>query len=210
MRRFITLILCSCVITFMQAQQGAFKNGISYKFMVTDYQTLDTNHQNAYDPDRLFHPDDVNYAGEIGYNRYINKHLNLAIPIKIGSIDSYHQEFDSLDVNCQPCQRRHKREFFFGLDVVAQYKFNNGLILAEDYFLAPYLIAGIGTKFMTRRGQFDVQVPLGIGLNIKLDKQLYLQAQFAYRKSLVIQKDNFGITGGIVWLLNGSKKNEDQ
>jgi len=65
---------------------------------------------------------------------------------------------------------------------------------------------GIGGKYLSiREGNFDFQIPVGIGINIKLTELLYLQAQFEYRKSLVIQKDNFGISGGISWLLDFKK-----
>jgi hypothetical protein len=73
--------------------------------------------------------------------------------------------------------------------------------------IAPYILLGIGGKYLSiREGNFDFQIPMGIGINIKLTDLLYLQAQFEYRKSLIIQKDNFGISGGINWLLDFKKK----
>ncbi len=179
-------------------------NALTYKFVLSDYNTLDPYFQNNNNPDRILHPDDVNYAGEIAYFRSINSSLNLGLPLRIGSIDAHHRSFD--DSLCQPCVNRINQEFFLGADIIAQYKFNNNYILKETFFIAPYFLAGIGFKYLSvHTGNFDVQIPLGLGLNIKLTELLYLQAQFEYRKSLLIQKDNFVISAGLNWLLEFKK-----
>lgn len=200
----ICMMICCLLLTHSaQTQVSLHPNGLTYKFLVTDYNTLDSIFQNANDPDRIFHPDDVNYAGEIGYFRHINKSLSLGAPLRLGSVDSHHSVFDSLDVNCQPCQVRKRNDFFFGGDLIAVYKFNNDYMLKEDFILAPYIFLGVGALYFSQRtGHFDFQIPMGLGLNLKLTKLLYLQAQFEYRKSLVIQKDNMAISFGIVWLVN--------
>jgi hypothetical protein len=181
-------------------QTKAHPNGLTYKFVLTDYNTLDSYFQNNNQPDRILHPDDLNYAGEIGYFRSFNSSLNLGIPLRIGSIDAHHAVYD--DSLCQPCTTRIKQEFFFGADIVAQYKFNNNYILKEDFVVAPYLIAGVGFKYLTERsGNIDVQIPLGLGVNIKLSELFYLQAQFEYRKSLIVQKDNLAISAGLNWMI---------
>jgi hypothetical protein len=190
----------------MVAQTSEYKNSISYKFVLTDYNTLDADFQ-ASNPGRILHADELNYAGEIGFFRNINKSLNLGLPLRIGSMDSHHLVFEAGDSLCQPCSRRKRNELFFGGDIVAVYKFNNDYILKEDYLIAPYVLLGVGGLYLSQRtGNFDFQIPMGLGVNIKLTKLLYLQAQFEYRKSLIIQKDNFAISGGISWLLDFKKE----
>jgi hypothetical protein len=192
----------------MMAQTSVNKNALSYKFVLTDYNTLDADFQGS-NPGRVFHADDINYAGEIGFFRNINKSLNLGLPLRIGSVDSHHLVFEEGDSLCQPCTRRKRNELFFGGDIIAVYKFNNDYILKEDYLIAPYVLLGVGGIYLSQRtGQFDFQIPMGLGVNIKLTELLYLQAQFEYRKSLIIQKDNFAISGGISWLLAFKKKPE--
>lgn len=198
---------CCCIFSIqMLAQTSANKNGLTYKFVITDYNTFDTSFQAAH-PGRILHPEDVNYAGEVGFFRSINKSLSIGLPLRIGSIDAHHTVFDATDTLCQPCIQRKRNELFFGGDIVAVYKFNNDYILKEDFVIAPYILLGVGGLYLTQRtGGFDFQIPMGAGVNIKLAKLLYLQAQFEYRKSLVIQKDNFVISGGIFWLLDFQKK----
>ncbi|BDS10464.1 hypothetical protein [Aureispira anguillae] len=202
-----------CFLWFVQveAQTSTYKNSLTYKFLITDYNTLNPIFQQANDPDRILHPEDINYAGEIGYFRAINPSLNLGLPLRIGSIDAYHTVFDSNDSSCQPCEQRQRNELFFSADILALYKFNNNYLLKEDFFLAPYILLGVGGVYLSQQeGHFDVQVPMGIGLNIKLSKLLYLQAQFEYRKSLIIHKDNFAISGGISWLLDFKKTKNNE
>ena len=192
-----------------EAQTSENKNGLTYKFVITDYNTLDPVFQNANDPDRIIHPEDINYAGEIGFFRNINKSFSLGIPFRLGSIDAHHSVFDSNDTLCQPCEQRKRNELFVSADIVAVYKFNNDYLLKENFMIAPYIFFGAGGLYLSQReGNFDFQLPMGLGLNVKLTELMYLQAQIEYRKSLIIQKDNFGISGGIFWLLNFKKEAE--
>lgn len=208
--RIICFLWCWVLWGNIQAQTVGQPNALTYKFAITDYNTLDPIFQQANDPDRILHPEDVNYAGEIGFFRAINKSLNLGMPLRLGSMDAHHTIFDVADTSCQPCVQRKTNELFFGGDLLAVYKFNNDYLLKEDFWIAPYVLVGVGALYLSQReGHVDVQIPLGVGLNIKLTKLLYLQAQFEYRKSLIIQKDNFAISGGISWLLDVKKlKNE--
>ena len=122
-------------VFYLQVVAQTFKNrnGITYKFVITDYNTLDPVFQNANDPDRIIHPDEINYAGEIGFFRYINKSLSLGAPVRVGSIDSHHSIYDDNDPLCQPCEQRKRNELFFGIDIVAIYKFNNDYLLKENF-----------------------------------------------------------------------------
>lgn len=208
MRVLYCLLFC-CWLSGLYGQTSMNKNGLTYKFVMTDYNTLDAIFQQGNDPDRILHPQDINYAGEIGFFRHINSSLNLGLPVRIGSIDAHHTVYDATDISCQPCQQRIEDEFFVGADIVANYKFNNGYLLKEDFIVAPYIFVGVGGVYMSQRdGNFDFQIPMGVGLNIKLTTLLYLQAQMEYRKSIIIQKDNFAISGGIAWLLNFKTKNK--
>lgn len=196
-------LICLTTLSSLQAQSSENPYAITYKFGLSDYNTLDPIFQAANDPDRILHPDDMNYFGEIGVHRYINSSLNIGIPLRIGSMDSHHIRFDEQDTLCQPCEDRIRSEFFFGGDLLAYYKFNNGYLLKEDFFVAPYIFAGVGALYMSKRaGGVDIQIPMGVGINFKLDNLLYIQAQMEYRKSLLIQKDNLVLSLGILWTIN--------
>ncbi len=182
------------------AQTSQYKNAITYKFVLNDYNTLDKNHQKEYSNSAFKH---VNFAGEVGYFRYLNKNFNVGLPVRVGSMDAYHKINDTLQARLYPS------EFYAGGDLMGVFKFNNDQILKENATVAPYLTAGLGFVYMSKRdGKFDMQIPVGAGVNIKLNPQLYLQAQAEYRQSLVINKSNLNFTGGLVWLFG--KSDEDK
>lgn len=209
MKYIVCLILSLSFIKVTLAQVSTHKNAMTYKFVIIDYNTLDPTYRAA-NPKRVFHPDDVNYALELGYFRHLNTSLNIGAPVRIGTIDAYHNLVDANDTTCAPCQRKfYPKEFFVGLDVVAVYKFNNGYILKEDFWIAPYITLGVGAKYMSKRkGNFDFQIPIGLGVNIKLTEGFYLQAQMEYRKSVVINKNNFAISAGLLWAIGSKRKAE--
>lgn len=198
MRIAIWLLCCFELFLLQSAytQSSVRRNAIQYKLLVHDYNTLDSRYQNALSERRFMHPSDVKYGGEISYFRYINKSFNLGLPLRLGGLDSYIN--DSMRV---------RNQFFVGADLVGVYKFNNDYILPENSRLAPYLSTGIGGIYRTlgsdssRGAFFDMQIPLVLGLNIKLTSELFLQVQTEYRVSVLERQDNLAFSTGFVWLI---------
>jgi len=198
--------------SFLFGQTKENKNAISYQFLITDYNTIDTQYRKE-NPKRFFHPDDVNYALEIGYARYINSSVTVSAPLRFGTIDAYHLLIDSTDGNCigTPCNKRYFRKELFGsIGLLAKYKFNNGYILKEDYFLQPYIQSGVHFNYMQNRaGNFDVQLPLTLGLQFRLNAHFSLQVQADYNFSFLAKKDNMIVGLGFVWLPKTRKNKLD-
>lgn len=185
----------------LAAQNDSTKNALTYKFVSTDYNSLDPDYQAAQNPNRYFHPDDVNYAVELGYFRYLNASFNLGLPFRIGSVDMYQTLNAEGDSTCQPCARRfYQTEFYTGVDVVGVYKFANGYILPLRSFFAPYLVFGVGAAYFDKHSKhIDVQIPMGLGANVRIHPKLHFQAQMEYRASLVLNKQNVHISAGLLW-----------
>jgi hypothetical protein len=200
--------LCFTAI-FVNAQNSGNRNAISYKMLVTDYNTIDTQYRNE-NPKRYIHPDDVNFGAELGYQRYLFPSFNAGASLRLGSIDSYHLLIDSTDGGCTaaPCNRRyHRNELFAAFGIHGDYKFNNGYILKEDFLIAPYLRFGLNALYLSRRkGNFDLQIPMALGVNIRLNPLFSLQTQFDYNQSLIVNKNNFVISAGFVWTLGKSNE----
>ncbi len=187
MRYLILIFILSAVVLEISAQSKSNRNALTYKMLVTDYTTLDPQYR-IERPERFIHPDDVNFGAEIGYSRYINSSFNLGFTYRLGSIDAYHNLIDSNDVNCisGPCNKRYFRnEFFTGIAMLGTYKFNNGYLLKEDFIASPYIQTGFASYYMFNRdGNFDIQIPLALGVNIRLNKLFSMQAQFDYNQSI--------------------------
>ncbi|MEM6724842.1 MAG: thrombospondin type 3 repeat-containing protein, partial [Bacteroidota bacterium] len=188
MKQSLIAFLILCCLTFVgiqtaSAQISTAKNGITYKFIGTDYATPVLSN--------FLETSQINLGGEIGYNRYLNKSFNVNFPLRLGVIDyPLNDEGTAFQEN----------ELFASLDAVIQYKLNNGYILPEGAVIAPYLLAGIGGVYLDPSpDNFDVQVPLGAGINIKLAKGIYAQVQGEYRLALIEDFNNITYSGGLLF-----------
>lgn len=204
MKILFTATLLFLTIFTAFAQSSSNTNAINVKMLITDYNTLDAQYR-IEQPTRIIHPDDINYGMEVGYHRYLNSSFNAGAALRLGSIDAYHLRIDSSDANCTsvPCNRRYFRNELFGtFSLIADYKFNNGYLLKEDFFLAPYFRTGFSALYLyNREGNFDMQIPAALGLNIRLNPLFSLQTQFDYNHSFIIKKHNLLISAGFVWTL---------
>jgi hypothetical protein len=64
--------------------------------------------------------------------------------------------------------------------------------------------------YLTRReGNFDLQLPMALGVNIRLNPLFSLQTQFDYNQSFVVNKQNFVISAGFVWTLGKMVENKE-
>ncbi len=194
--------------SWAQTDSSLTKHGLTYKLLLIDYNSLDPIYQRS-NPERFFHPEDINYAAALGYHYRLKPSLQLGAVLRVGSMDAHHEIFDEQDSLCQPCDERRRDELFVGLDALGQYHFANGYLLPEQHWIAPYVMLGVGAVYMNqRRGYWDVQVPMGLGVNIHFSPQLAFQIQTEYRLSLAIQKHSLALSAGIFWQLGRSKPTE--
>jgi hypothetical protein len=190
--------------TFVVAQNSEFKHAFNYKIIITDYCSLDKQYRDerAARP-RFMYADDINYAAEIGYLRFINKNFNLKTAMRLGTVDAYHIGIVEGDSTCQPCNRRlYPQEFFGSLEINGIYKFNNGYIFPENFIVQPYLLLGLSAVYFEKRNEhFDLQIPMGLGMNLRIAPQMSLQSQMEYRQAFFSKKNNLAVTFGILWLI---------
>lgn len=214
----IYIFFLSLSISYLNAQNTDHKNAVGYKLFVSDYLSLDKQYrQEVFARDssyRFFHPDDVNFGAELSYNRYLNSSLNISVPFRVGSVDAYHLRIDSTDGNCigEPCNKRYfSNELFMSTNLAATYKFNNGYILKEDFFLAPFIQTGFNAVYFSKREKhFDIQIPAAVGLNVRLNHDLSLQTQMDFNYSLISQKHNFIVSAGIIWSIGKKITNKEE
>lgn len=191
MKRIFLLLICiavGAVKNNLTAQVSFAKDGVSYKLLGLDHQTLFSK-----DKPNKNYLDRLDYGAEIGYSRYLNKFLNLAVPVSIGRMK--YPKADSSFVN---------GNFFAGGDLMGVFKFNNDAILKENAVLAPYLFAGVGGRYIGSAyvdKKYDVQIPLGLGLNIRFLPQSYIQLQSSFRPSLVQKKSSIEHSAGFLFLI---------
>jgi len=173
---FIMLFALSSGSLISQAATG--KNGISFKGLLMDYQS-----QNGGNFDAI---KDYQAGFEIGYHRFLANKLYLNVPIKVGNINR--EKINVLDgVNRK----------IVGGDLKLNYNLKN-----IDAKINPYILAGVG-GVQEIGGNFNVQVPGGLGVNFMVSPQMFINVQSEFRYSLADDRNNFHHGVGFVYFLGG-------
>jgi len=131
---------------------------------------------------------DISNGLEIAYVRNLGRMLNFALPAKVGLAN---------------IESNQNKSTVFSLDAVAQLQFYK-----EGRKFIPYLFGGGGVVFEKDEGS-NVQIPFGIGFNIRVNEGGYLTLQGEYRKSLEDNRDNAQIGIGWHFKLGANAANKD-
>lgn len=124
---------------------------------------------------------------EFTYIRNFGNWLNLAVPAKIG-LTTYPGELSKTTLA--------------GLDAVLQVQYYNG-----RNRLVPYAFAGGG--FVTENfARTNLQIPFGVGLNVELGKNSYLNLQAEIRKSTSANRNNMQYGVGYMFRLGNAEISE--
>jgi outer membrane protein OmpA-like peptidoglycan-associated protein len=180
MKKLTLLLVLLCFIQFnvLYGQNSQQKTGLSFKALFIDYQSRNGGDFSEF---KSYHP-----GFEIGIHRNLGKNFNLNIPIIVGDVPS-ENGIDGF----------HK--MLIGADLKLNYQF-----YAPERKLIPYILAGIG-GVTEHDGEFNIQAPMGFGLNLKVADQAYINWQSEFRLSFKDDRDNFHHGLGFVYLFGKSK-----
>lgn len=126
---------------------------------------------------------DYHHGLEIGYLRNIQPNLNLVVPLKIGVVNS---------LPIGEVDEQHKT--VYGLDAQIQYQF-----WQPKKQIVPYLMAGLG-GVGEAEGSFNLQAPIGFGLQFMVAENAYINYQSEYRFSFSDDRNNLHHGLGFVYL----------
>ena len=160
----LTLIFVLALSFSVQAQNPGYPYGLSVKSLFMDYQSQnggDISNFSAY-----------HHGFEISAQKTINRNVNVVVPIKYGVVSALNTDADFI----------HKR--IFGLDIQGQYHFYK-----PERKVNYYAVAGIG-GVTESEGEFNMQIPLGVGINFKISDKAYINWQSEYRYSLKDDRNN--------------------
>ncbi len=187
MKRLLSLVLAGFFASMLLAQNPNYNSGISFKKLFLDYQSQNGG---SLDDFKEYH-----HGFEVGYQHKISTGLNLNIPFKFGNVSQYNLDTKQSD-KCL-----HKE--VAGLDAQLQYHFLN-----TTNKIVPYVMAGIGGVMEFRESNFNMQVPLGIGVNFMAAKNAYINLQSEYRYSFGENRNNLHHGIGFVYLFGGVPNDE--
>jgi OOP family OmpA-OmpF porin len=184
MKRITTIVFCLFFLAIgndSNAQNTQYKSGISFKALIMDYQS-----QNDGSFSRL---KDYHHGFEIAYSRNLQDKLNLVVPLKIGVVNIGAFNQDKFD------QGRSFHKTVYGLDAQIQYQF-----YAPEKQIVPYLLAGLGFVGESE-GEFNMQAPLGLGVQIKVAPNANVVMQGEYRLSFTEGRNNLHYGLGFNYLI---------
>jgi OmpA-OmpF porin, OOP family len=182
MKNFLFVIFSLiCTIPFASAQHSEHLNAFAFKYLSIDHETPQLGKL----ANRSFYTNGL----EVTYLRHIKEHFSLAIPFRYAKINVHNSTGALL-----------KNQPMVGMDIVGQWK-----SFQPNQRFAPYLLAGIGGTIENYKN-LDIQLPVGVGFNLKLGSKIYLNAQTQYRFSQDHRRNlQHGV--GLLFLFDKLKKN---
>jgi len=187
------------------------KNVIMFLFLLTGFSALSQNIErrvawqgfltlnNVHDGDfqESFNYNNAEFGLETGFSYYLNSSFNASAYIGVGRLEYKTSDDDNF-------------ADFVNLELLGEYKFNNGYILQEDFWLKPYLTAGIG--FTDQPSDNSADIPLGAGIKFRLSDHLDLNTKVIYHSMLADNStvDYIQSKVGLSWAIGDGKKPKDK
>ena len=163
MNNKIILFFCIFSISFnVYGQNPTDKNALTFRALWADYYNPNGGDLSDYKSYR--------YGLSAAYTRNINKFLNISIPVRFLNAKLIDQSQNTLVA---------------GGDIQLQ-----GQLISGKGQIIPYVLAGVGTHYIKKDGA-DVQIPVGLGFDIRIFERGYLNIATEYRFSLTEDRNNF-------------------
>lgn len=170
-----TLLVLTLFVSTASAQYEQAKDALGLRANFMNYQYPITND---------WINDQFTSGAEIEYVRHLNNWFNLAFPLKLGKAQlPIDDEGNTNDAS------------IISLDALLQLKF-----FRERTFVYPYLYGGI-SAINEEFDKFTYAAPVGLGLNFRLAKHVYLSTKAEYRFAFDDLRDNIQIGGGLLLLI---------
>jgi OmpA-OmpF porin, OOP family len=179
MKKIGLVLVCIGISFFAIGQSPYYKNGISFKKLFVDYQSQNGGSLDAFK--------DYGHGFEIGYSRNVAPKINLYVPIKFGNASDFNAATNKFD----DCYKKQ----FTGADLQAQYHF-----YSNKKNIVPYFMAGVGGVYEFDGGNTNIQIPGGLGVNIKAAPNAFINLQTEYRYALADNRNNLHHALGFTYL----------
>ena len=175
-RQFLIGLILTLTFQFANAQNYEWPNSLSIGGHANDY----------FSPfkETTITPEFFEYGLQLAYHRNIIKdYLNVEIPFRMGTA--------TVASNDQPLQEFTLKQSLFSFGALAQLQYYK-----SDNVFVPYLSAG-GNYTYVGEGGGHLEVPLGVGVDIKIGNGLYFQLRPEYRLAFKENRNNWNFYTGL-------------
>ena len=168
----VLFLLAANITSHAQEEQSGSPHNIAAKVLFLDYAT-----PNGLGLDTLPFSNGI----EVAYIRNFNPYLNIAFPVKVGlaNVEGF---MNGRTVVC--------------VDAILQAQYQK----TPKSFLTPYIFGG-GSVVYENFEMASLQFPVGLGLNLRLAPNTFLNLQGEYRHSLADNRNNLIYGAGLVFRL---------
>lgn len=179
-----TILLGYSQMSLITAQSDDPGLGLSFKLLFMDYNSQYGGSYLAFQ--------DYHYGFEVAVHKEISDRLNVVVPFKLGVVN----QFDL------PEQYEYLRKTVYGIDAQLTYDF------LEGADIVPYGVIGLGAVGESP-GEFNIQIPIGVGFKTPIFENAYFNYQLEYRYSLGEDRNNIHHGLGFIYML-GAVDDEDK
>lgn len=163
MRKYVTLFLLLLALNLATSSASAQgTNGVSFKYIRYNYVNPNPTLKNWQD----IYENAGGSGFQLAFHHKLDKNTYLVVPATVG-------------VGAYPTDRSFTDKLLVNADVLFQY-----LLLPQNYILNPTLHLGVGTTWDTPGKRADFNLPIGLGLNIRMTDYFSFVAQSQYRHSI--------------------------
>lgn len=178
------VFLFCCLTQSARAQYEGAQEGFAFRMVAPNHQYLISEKLNR---------EDFGLGLEFEYLRHINEGLNLSLPLRVTQVKLPLDDRGNLESGS-----------VIGLDALLHLKY-----CQEPKFLYPHLFVGLGGVYRDLR-EFDIEVPLGVGLNFRLGRHMYLSTKAEYRVGFEDRGDQIQLGAGFLFLVGPGAPTEPE
>ena len=171
---YLSLLICICLGSHsVIAQNPVRPDALSFKVLFLDYQSpISGEYGNLRNYKNGF---------EVSYQRNLHDYINLSIPLRAGVVN-FDNEFQNDAI------------FSLGAQVQAQlWKAGKPAI--------PYFVTGGHAVYEKLSGDVNMEIPIGVGVDIKMGKNAYFNIQLEYHLGLADNRNNLQHGIGFKYLI---------
>ncbi len=182
-------VLISIQITY--GQSNLEKNSLSVRYVGFNYHAPNNDQKDVFK--------DLDQGVELGFHRQYSNLFSSSMPLRIGYV-----RFPNYDEATKSVTSYTRKKVYVGLDALVNLHFYKGRSLS------PFIYGGIG--IVTPELSFDdlyAHVPLGIGIELRVNDQTSMTAQTDYRFFFDEGYDSWQHAIGIKFILRGKDTDGD-
>jgi OmpA-OmpF porin, OOP family len=141
-------------------------------------------------------------AIQLSYWHAFTKKWDMKLALHASNVQYPTSDNDSVLIKAKQGNKYLRAQLpYFVIDAKAHYS----LWPKESHILSPYLLAGLSASFREKTSGFDI--PIGLGLNIKLAPGFYINLEPNYRMAVTSKnQDHLSYALGIVYWWKGTKE----